>query len=192
MACSSPCSSFPQHSSCIKRCATESSPTFCRPVLPASAKPCGYSPAVCCSVSAFTLHAGELSWAADASHHIVSSWLAAQAIADGQVPIWTFFMGTGSPYLQNYGFAFFYLIGLVDIVCRDLFLSLKLVMAAAHVLSGIGMYYLAAQPVPLAPRCIYRWAGATCSVFGTLSTCSLWVVSRCRFFTRSYRGHSTG
>ena len=91
---------------------------------------------------------GELSWAADASHHIVSSWLAAQAIADGQVPIWTFFMGTGSPYLQNYGFAFFYLIGLVDLVCRDLSLSLKLVMAAAHVLSGIGMYYLAASLCP--------------------------------------------
>ena len=88
---------------------------------------------------------GELSWAADASHHIASSWLAAQTIADGQVPIWTFFIGTGSPYLQNYGFAFFYLVGLVDLVCRDLFLSLKLVMAAAHVLSGIGMYYLVAS-----------------------------------------------
>ena len=88
---------------------------------------------------------GEWSWAGDASHHIVSSWLTAQTIADGQVPIWTFFMGTGSLYLQNYGFAFFYLVGLVDLVCRDLSLSLKLVMAATHVLSGIGMYYLVAS-----------------------------------------------
>ena len=88
---------------------------------------------------------GEWSWAGDASHHIVSSWLTAQTIAEGQVPIWTFFMGTGSLYLQNYGFAFFYLVGLVDLVCRDLSLSLKLVMAATHVLSGIGMYYLVAS-----------------------------------------------
>ncbi len=87
---------------------------------------------------------GELSWTADASHHIAMSWLAAEAIAAGQVPFWTFSMGTGSPYLQNYGFAFFYLVGVVDLLCRDLFLSLKLTMAAAHLLSGFGMYFLAA------------------------------------------------
>lgn len=87
---------------------------------------------------------GELSWAADASHHIAISWLAAEAIASGETPYWTFFMGTGSPYMQNYGFAFFYLVGLVDLVCPDLFLSLKLTMAAAHLLSGLGMYFLVA------------------------------------------------
>ena len=92
----------------------------------------------------FYFSGGELNWAADASHHIVTSWLAAEAIAAGQTPVWTFFMGTGSPYLQNYGFAFFYLVGLVDLVCRNFFLSLKLTMAAGHLLSGIGMYYLAA------------------------------------------------
>ena len=88
---------------------------------------------------------GELSWAGDASHHIATAQLAAMAIRDGELPIWTFFMGNGSPYLQNYGFAFFYLIGLVDLLWRDIFLSLKLVMAASHLLSGIGMYCLAAR-----------------------------------------------
>ena len=88
---------------------------------------------------------GELSWAADASHHLAHSWIAAQAIADGQVPIWTFFIGTGSPVFQTYGFAFFYLVGLVDLVLDDFYLSLKLIMGAAHVLSGIGMYLLAAS-----------------------------------------------
>ena len=92
----------------------------------------------------FYFSVGELNWAADASHHIVTSWLAAEAIAAGEAPVWTFFMGTGSPYLQNYGFAFFYLVGLVDLVFRDLFLSLKLTMAAGHLLSGIGMYSLVA------------------------------------------------
>ncbi len=93
----------------------------------------------------FYLARGELSWGADASHHIATSWMAAQAIADGQVPVWTFFLGTGSPYLQNYGFAFYYLVGLVDLIVGDLGVSLKLTMAAARVLSGIGMYYLTAS-----------------------------------------------
>lgn len=88
---------------------------------------------------------GGMHWAADASHHIAQSYLAARAIADGELPIWTFFMGNGSPYMQNYGFAFFYLVGLVDFFCRDIFLSLKLVMGTTHVLSGIGMYYLASS-----------------------------------------------
>ena len=91
----------------------------------------------------YYLAAGDLSWGGDASHHIAHSWLAARAIADGQVPIWTFFIGTGSPVFQTYGFAFYYLLGLVDLAVGDLVLSLKLVMAAAHVLSGIGMYLLA-------------------------------------------------
>lgn len=91
----------------------------------------------------YYLSRGELSWAADASHHIANAWLTARAIADSQVPIWTFFTATGSLVFQTYGFAFFYLVGLVDLVFGDLFLSLKLVMAAGHVLSGIGMYLLA-------------------------------------------------
>ena len=88
---------------------------------------------------------GEPSWAADASHHLAHSWIAARAIADGQVPVWTFFIGTGSPVFQTYGFAFFYLVGVVDLVLGDFYLSLKLVMGTAHVLSGIGMYLLAAS-----------------------------------------------
>ena len=88
---------------------------------------------------------GGMHWGADASHHIAQSYLVARAIADGELPIWTFFMGNGSPYMQNYGFAFFYLVGLVDFFCRDIFLSLKLIMGTTHILSGIGMYYLASS-----------------------------------------------
>ncbi len=93
----------------------------------------------------YYLSRGELSWSADASHHIAHSWLAARAIADGQVPVWTFFIGTGSPVFQTYGFAFFYLVGLADLVFGDFFLSLKLVMAAGHLVSGLGMYHLASS-----------------------------------------------
>lgn len=84
---------------------------------------------------------GAMHWGADASHHIAQSYLAARTIADGQWPIYTFFMGNGSPYLQNYGFAFFCLVGFVELICRDLFFSLKLVMAGTHIISGIGMYF---------------------------------------------------
>ena len=88
---------------------------------------------------------GEPSWAADASHHLAHSWIAARAIADGQLPIWTFYIGTGSPVFQTYGFVFFYLVGLVNLGLDNFSLSLKLIMGAAHVLSGIGMYLLAAS-----------------------------------------------
>ena len=88
---------------------------------------------------------GGMHWSADASHHIAQSYLVARAIADGELPIWTFLMGNGSPYMQNYGFAFFYLVGMVDFFCRDIFLSLKLIMGTTHILSGIGMYYLASS-----------------------------------------------
>ena len=85
---------------------------------------------------------GGMHWSADAPPHIAQSYLVARAIADGELPIWTFLMGNGSPYMQNYGFAFFYLVGMVDFFCRDIFLSLKLIMGTTHILSGIGMYYL--------------------------------------------------
>jgi hypothetical protein len=86
---------------------------------------------------------GELSWAADAAQHIVYSHITAEALARGELPVWTNYLSTGSPYLQFYGFLFFYLVALVFLVCRDLFVSLKLVLAAAHVASGIAMYLLA-------------------------------------------------
>lgn len=85
---------------------------------------------------------GELSWAGDASYHLSYAGIAAQTIARGEFPLWTNRFGTGSPYLQFYGFFFFYLVGLVDLVCRDLYASLKLVLAGAHVASGIGTYCL--------------------------------------------------
>lgn len=85
---------------------------------------------------------GELSWGGDAPQHIVYASMAAQTFSHGEIPIWTFVLGNGSPYLQNYGFLFFYAAGLLDLLFGDIFLSLKLLLAACHVLSGIGMYYL--------------------------------------------------
>ena len=86
---------------------------------------------------------GEISWAGDAAHHIATADMAAQAMRSGEIPVWTFYMGGGSPYLQNYGFLFFYFVGFIDLFCRDIFLSLKWVLAFGHVLSGLGMYAFA-------------------------------------------------
>ena len=144
MACSPPCSSCARRAPLQEarhRVLTEflqdcfASPRKTLWLLTASLLVCGR----------FYFARGDLSWAADASHHLAHSWIAAQAIADGQLPIWTFFIGTGSPVFQTYGFVFFYLAGLVDLVLGDFYLSLKLIMGTAHVLSGIGMYLLAAS-----------------------------------------------
>ena len=83
---------------------------------------------------------GELSWAGDTSAHVGYAWLAARSFALGEFPIWTNYFGTGTPYLQFYGFLFFYLVGAVDLFVRDLFLSLKVVLGVSHVVSGLGMY----------------------------------------------------
>ena len=69
--------------------------------------------------------------------------MASRSIAEGELPIWTNYLGTGTPYLQFYGFLFFYLTGLVDQLWNDIFASLKAVMAVLHVASGLAMYLLA-------------------------------------------------
>ena len=83
---------------------------------------------------------GGLAWAGDANFHIGYAWIASQAFAQGEIPIWTNYFGAGGPYCQFYGFLFFYVTGAVDVVFSDLEFSLKIVMGLSHVISGIGMY----------------------------------------------------
>lgn len=85
---------------------------------------------------------GGLAWTGDANFHIGYAWIASQAFSQGELPIWTNYYGTGSPYCQFYGFLFFYLTGAVDLLFSDLEFSLKFVMGISHVISGIGMYLL--------------------------------------------------
>ncbi len=83
---------------------------------------------------------GEFSWAGDAPQHLATAYMAARSMENGELPIWTFFIGNGSPYLQHYGFLFPYLVGFADLLFNDLFRSLKVVLMISHALSGIGMY----------------------------------------------------
>ena len=83
---------------------------------------------------------GGMYWGGDASAHLAYAWIAAESVGAGEWPIWTNYLGCGTPYLQFYGFLFFYLVGFFELVCRDFYFAVKVVLAACHVLSGWGMY----------------------------------------------------
>ncbi len=88
----------------------------------------------------YYLSPGLFNWAADSSQHIAYADITARAMAVGQLPFWTYYLGTGSPYMQFYGFVFFWLVGLLNLLLGDTYLSLKIVLASCHVLSGLGAY----------------------------------------------------
>ena len=83
---------------------------------------------------------GGMYWGGDASAHLVYAKIAAGSLAAGEWPIWTNYLGCGTPYLQFYGFLFFYLVGLTDFICREFYMSVKVVLALCHVFSGLAMY----------------------------------------------------
>ena len=83
---------------------------------------------------------GEFSHGADTYLHVAYAWLAATSMAQGEVPIWTHYFCNGTPYLQFYGFLFYYLVGLVNLAFQAPFWSIKFVLGAAHALSGLGAY----------------------------------------------------
>ena len=85
---------------------------------------------------------GQLAWGGDAAEHILYTWIASRSFAAGEWPIWTNYLAGGSPYLQFYGFLFYYLAGAVDLFFDDVFSSIKLVGGLAHALSGPVMYLL--------------------------------------------------
>jgi hypothetical protein len=98
--------------------------------------------AACLLLVRFYFARGDTSWAADTNNHLPYAWIAARAFALGEIPIWTNYFSSGSPFLQFYGFLFFYLVGAANLLFSDFFFSIKFVLAASHVASGIGMYLL--------------------------------------------------
>ena len=83
---------------------------------------------------------GEFAHGADTYLHVTYAWLAATSMLQGEVPIWTHYFCNGTPYLQFYGFLFYYLVGLVNLVLQAPFSSIKFVLGAAHAVSGLGAY----------------------------------------------------
>jgi len=82
-------------------------------------------------------------WGGDAAVHIAYAQLASLSLASGEWPIWTNYFAGGSPYLQFYGFLFFFVVGATDQFIGDIHSSLKMVMGAAHLASGMTLYALA-------------------------------------------------
>ena len=85
---------------------------------------------------------GEANWAGDGSAHLSFAYAAVECFAAGEIPIWTNLISLGSPYLQYYGFLYFYLVGLVDLVIDHLFTSVKITLGLTHIVSALGMYLL--------------------------------------------------
>ena len=85
---------------------------------------------------------GEANWAGDGSAHLAFAYAAVECFAAGEIPIWTNLISLGSPYLQYYGFLYFYVVGLVDLAVNHLFTSIKITLGMAHIASALGMYLL--------------------------------------------------
>ena len=83
---------------------------------------------------------GTLGWGADAAGHIIYTHITGEALGRGEWPIWTNYLGLGSPYLQFYGFLFYYLAGAIQVLCGDVHVAIKWVLGASHALSGVGLY----------------------------------------------------
>ncbi len=58
----------------------------------------------------------------------------------GELPYWTFSLGTGSPFLENYGFLYFYFTGFCSFLAQDLTTGIKFSHAIYHIGSGLAMF----------------------------------------------------
>jgi len=88
----------------------------------------------------FYIAPGAFGWQTDMASHISYCYLASDAIQRGEFPVWTNLLGTGSPFMQFYGFLFFYLVGFINQVFQDVTFSIKITLFGLHIFSGIGMY----------------------------------------------------
>jgi hypothetical protein len=92
----------------------------------------------------FYFGTGVFAWAADAPQHIAYADIAGQAMRAGHWPWWTYYLGTGSPFLQFYGFLFFLLAGATSVLLPTA-TGLKLCLGVLHALSGGGVYALLSE-----------------------------------------------
>lgn len=88
---------------------------------------------------------GQLCWAGDAPAHLSNAYFVTRSLDLWELPIWTNFIATGTPYMLFYGFLFFYAVGVADLFLGDFWFALKLVLALAHIASGLGMYLWASS-----------------------------------------------
>ena len=83
---------------------------------------------------------GEGRWVGDATAHLAYLIPAAHTIKSLELPIWSNLIGVGTPYLQYYGFLYFYLAGALDYFVRDIHVTTKLSLWLGHLASAVTMY----------------------------------------------------
>lgn len=88
----------------------------------------------------FYFASGHLTWVADAAYHTMYAWIAGEGLSQGLVLSWTPLVSAGTPFLQFYGFVFFYLAGLVYLLVEQIDVALKIALGGAHILSGLTIY----------------------------------------------------
>ena len=88
----------------------------------------------------FYFSTGHLTWVADAAYHTLYTWITGEGLSHGVLPHWTPLVAAGTPFLQFYGFVFFYVAGLTYLLVDQIDVTLKVVLGGAHVLSGLTIY----------------------------------------------------
>ena len=88
----------------------------------------------------FYFSTGHLTWVADAAYHTLYTWITGEGMSHGVLPHWTPLVAAGTPFLQFYGFVFFYVEGLTYLLVDQIDVTLKVVLGGAHVLSGLTIY----------------------------------------------------
>ena len=83
---------------------------------------------------------GGLNWVGDAALHTLYAWIAAEGFAQGTIPVWTPLVAAGTPFLQFYGFLYFYIAGAIQALVGELELATKITLGGGHALSGLTMY----------------------------------------------------
>ena len=94
---------------------------------------------------------GEGRWVGDATAHLAYLIPTAHTIKSLELPIWTNLIGVGTPYLQYYGFLYFYLAGVLDFFIHDIHVSTKLSLWLGHMGSAATMYLFARQTLGSRP-----------------------------------------
>jgi hypothetical protein len=83
---------------------------------------------------------GYITAATDGIYYTTLAWLIKDVLANFQLPIWSNWGDMGFPLMQFYSPLFFALVALVNFVVPNIFVGIKFVFFAIHVLSLFAMY----------------------------------------------------
>ena len=94
---------------------------------------------------------GDGRWVGDATAHMAYLIAAVHPVRSLELPIWSNLIGVGTPYLQYYGFLYFYFAGVIDYFVGDVHITTKLSLWLGHLASGATMYLFARRVLGARP-----------------------------------------